>query len=300
MNLTTLQYFIDVYDLRSFSRAAEKNYVSQTAISIQMKALEEELNVMLFSRNQKPILPTEQGDFLYRHVIEIINMWNFTTEAIQEIANRPLRFTYSMHGGGILLSDLISKIDFDIFPKKFTFLPLKDSNSLEMIKNHRADLAIIEQHELRNLSKEFVVEKLFHMTYFLAVNHKHPLAVYSEVTLDNLDLQQLIILKTVHSQRNKNFIRLFDYLNSSDYDFSNNITAPDFQTMLLYVLENNGIAIIPSHVNTNIRSSNIKLIPLRNLSTESSMYLTGRKEHQDIIKNIVEIYHNYEDNLFRN
>ena len=295
MNLTTLQYFIDVYDLRSFSKAAEKNYVSQTAISIQMKALEEELNVTLFSRKQKPILPTEQANFLYQHVIEIINMMDFTTEALQEINNRPLRFTYSMHGGGVLLSDLISKIDFEIFPKKFTFLPLKDSHSLEMIKNHRADLAIIEQHELRNLSKEFVVEKLFHMTYFLAVNHKHPLAAYSEVTLDDLDLQQLIILKTFHSQRNKNFIKLFDYLNSSAFDFSNNITAPDFQTMLLYVLENIGVAIIPSHVNTNVRSNNIKLIPLRNLSTESSMYLVGREEHQNIIKSITKIYHSYED-----
>lgn len=56
MNIRNLEYFIKVVDLNSFTKAAEESYISQSAISQQIKALEEELGFSLMDRNKKDLL----------------------------------------------------------------------------------------------------------------------------------------------------------------------------------------------------------------------------------------------------
>ena len=53
MTLQQLKYFVSVANHLSFSRAAEENYVSQTAISQQIKLLEEDLGISLFDRTHR-------------------------------------------------------------------------------------------------------------------------------------------------------------------------------------------------------------------------------------------------------
>ncbi|WP_034629296.1 selenium metabolism-associated LysR family transcriptional regulator [Desulfotruncus alcoholivorax] len=65
MNFKQLEAFVRVTELQSFTRAAKKLYMSQPAISFQIKALEEDLKVTLFQRNEKKIILTEAGQLLY-------------------------------------------------------------------------------------------------------------------------------------------------------------------------------------------------------------------------------------------
>ena len=61
MTLVQLEYLLAVYRYKSFSKAAEKSYVTQPTLSMQIQNLEQELGLILFDRSKKPIQATDQG-----------------------------------------------------------------------------------------------------------------------------------------------------------------------------------------------------------------------------------------------
>lgn len=61
-----LKYFQSVVRLNSFSEAADGNYISQSAISQQIQALERELGFKLFERRNRSFTPTPAGEYFYR------------------------------------------------------------------------------------------------------------------------------------------------------------------------------------------------------------------------------------------
>lgn len=61
MELRQLRYFKEACELRNFSEAARVLHISQSTLSQQIKQLEEELDVLLFDRIGKRVVPTEAG-----------------------------------------------------------------------------------------------------------------------------------------------------------------------------------------------------------------------------------------------
>ena len=59
MTIIQLEYLLAVANCGSFSLAAEHCFVTQPSLSMQVKALEEELGVVLLDRSKKPVIPTE-------------------------------------------------------------------------------------------------------------------------------------------------------------------------------------------------------------------------------------------------
>ena len=54
--------FLAVAEYKNFTLAAEKSFVTQPTLSMQVQKLEEELNVQIFDRSKKPIKITEVGE----------------------------------------------------------------------------------------------------------------------------------------------------------------------------------------------------------------------------------------------
>lgn len=66
MELRQIRYFLEVVDQGSFTQAAEACFISQSAISLQVKALEEELGLPLLLRHGRSFSLTPAGDYFYR------------------------------------------------------------------------------------------------------------------------------------------------------------------------------------------------------------------------------------------
>ncbi len=62
MTLTQLQYTIAVAEEGNFTQAAEKCFVTQPTLSMQVQKLEDELGIKLFNRNTEPITLTTIGE----------------------------------------------------------------------------------------------------------------------------------------------------------------------------------------------------------------------------------------------
>ncbi len=73
MDLRQLETFIEVANLKSFSRAAEKLYITQPTATNHIQNLEKELETVLINRSGKNISLTEAGSLLYRYAVHIIN-----------------------------------------------------------------------------------------------------------------------------------------------------------------------------------------------------------------------------------
>ena len=73
MDLHQLRGFYEIARTRSFTRAADKLFLSQPAISLQIKALEDELGKALFDRKRREIRLTEAGEVLFKYVQQIFD-----------------------------------------------------------------------------------------------------------------------------------------------------------------------------------------------------------------------------------
>lgn len=76
MNLNQLEYFISVAESLNFTKAAEKNYISQTAISQQIHALEQAVGVPLFIRDKHHVELTPAGEVYLREAKAILERSN--------------------------------------------------------------------------------------------------------------------------------------------------------------------------------------------------------------------------------
>ena len=83
MDIRTLSYFVIIAEELNITKAAEKLCMSQPPLSSQMKALEEELDTVLFIRGKRHLQLTESGKLLYRHAKEILSLVNKTSEEIR-------------------------------------------------------------------------------------------------------------------------------------------------------------------------------------------------------------------------
>ncbi|MFB3892700.1 MAG: LysR family transcriptional regulator [Phycisphaerae bacterium] len=75
MNTDVLKTFCDLVDTGSFSKAAEANYISQSAVSQQLAKLEKELSTQLISRGAGLVAPTEAGRAFYQGAREILRRY---------------------------------------------------------------------------------------------------------------------------------------------------------------------------------------------------------------------------------
>src|SRR6185436_19244273 len=87
MQLESLKMFCDVVETGSFSRAAQLNHVTQSAVSQQIRALETRYDQRLLSRSARQVTPTPAGERLFRGCKEILSRFAEVEQEIREQAS---------------------------------------------------------------------------------------------------------------------------------------------------------------------------------------------------------------------
>ena len=132
MTIIQLEYLLAVANCGSFSLAAEHCFVTQPSLSMQVKALEEELGVVLLDRSKKPVIPTEAGEVVLEQARETIKAYNYIKEAVSELKGETagkLRLGVIPTIAPYLLHKFIPAFVRD-YPKKKDLTPTIDLSSL--------------------------------------------------------------------------------------------------------------------------------------------------------------------------
>jgi len=85
LSLYNLEIFKTIYECESVSAASEKLFVSQSAISHQLRLLEEHFGLRLFERRGRKMVPTKTGEMVYQYVSDILTKFNEMQVSIQDL-----------------------------------------------------------------------------------------------------------------------------------------------------------------------------------------------------------------------
>ncbi|MGX7418069.1 LysR family transcriptional regulator [Carnobacterium gallinarum] len=143
-----LTTFKAVYETKNFSTAAEQLFISQPAVSNQIKQLEEELNTPLFYRNgRKEIAPTKPAEVLYLRLLNLSDDWKETLSAMnnQEILSEKCTIIASNTFSSYYLPQLIVALTKKFPELTFTLEMHNSEEVVEKIKKHEADFGFIEK-----------------------------------------------------------------------------------------------------------------------------------------------------------
>lgn len=192
-----MQYFVSVVDCGSFTEAAEQNYISQSAISQQIQALEQELGVQLIVRENRKFHLTACGDHFYRHARELLREIETLKKETIQLGNGEelsLKIGYLNYYGGQELQQAIA--DFcSVHPEVSISTTNGTHEELrELLKNGDADIILMEQR--RVFSDAFVNFELLKCDCYIEISVRHPLSQQSRVTIEDLKGTSCILISS--------------------------------------------------------------------------------------------------------
>ena len=88
MNLQQIEYIVALDKYKSFSKAAEKCFITQATLSTMVKKLEEELDVVIFDRKTTPIITTDAGRMIISESLQLINHSNKIKQLSSELQGK--------------------------------------------------------------------------------------------------------------------------------------------------------------------------------------------------------------------
>lgn len=174
MLLSHSDYFIAICEEESISRAAEKLYVSQPALSKYLKNLETTLGVTLFDRSHQPLKLTHEGQIFYSFVQNYVNLENTLKKNIHQSlhsASGEVAIGMTSWRGQTVLPALLPKIR-----KKYPHLHLKIYEGTHeylatLFKNNKVDFCIFH---LPNQYEDVIYQKLVREKILLCVRSDDP------------------------------------------------------------------------------------------------------------------------------
>ncbi len=220
MNFHQLNTFITVYNLRSFTRAAEELGLSQPTISEQIKNLEEAIGFRLFDRLGRSVIPTKEADLLYPKVIEILEEVRGLKDYISEETRKVeglIKFGASTIPGTYILPVLAARFR-QLYPDVSFEIEVSDSEVItEKVKNHELLIgftgAIMDNEKID--SKPFYKDRLV-----IAGSSKL-------ITKDRITSQELLVMPFVLREKGSGTRRTMErFLESKGISISDlNIVA---------------------------------------------------------------------------
>lgn len=266
MNLRQLEYFVTVAETLSFTKTAEKFFISQTAITQQVKALEDQLDVVLLKRTKRHVELTVAGAVFLTEAKAILNQMAKAIEKTK-IAATGISGSLSL---GIIQGYENTKMP-DILRAFHSAYPnislsiYKDepSNLYSALLNQTMDVVINAKFNYSQLEKIHISYKVLEQHTLIAMlPPAHPLA-----SLDTIDLSDLKNEKFIFPAAGKDSFGYFE--STMDHfiraGFTPQIlqTADSFSTYVLLVAAGMGIAILPSYSIVSAKSlGNVVTIPL--------------------------------------
>jgi LysR family transcriptional regulator, hydrogen peroxide-inducible genes activator len=241
MNLRDLQYLVSVADLNHFGKAALACNVSQPTLSMQLKKLEETLDVTLFERTNKHVMITPIGTKIVQRARSVLQ----ETQAMRDIA----KTAQDAYGGDFKLGAFPTLAPYylplitDHISKKLPALKLwlveeKTEILLEKLHTGMLDAALIAlpitDHDLDHVT-------LFEDPFYLAVAHAHPLAKQDNIRIEHLAKERVLLLEDGHCLRHQ-ALEVCSLIGMSEHQ---DFRATSMETLRQMVASGVGITFIP-------------------------------------------------------
>lgn len=263
MTIKQLEYFVSVSDNLSFTKAAKQFYISQTAVSLQIRALEDELGVELFTRTNRKVELTTSGKSFLEDARAIIRR---TQDACARAKKAETDYNGQLHLGFVkgfektILSELLSEFHVQ-YPNVSLTLTRDNVNELYdglFLGDIDACINVLFDEMYCEEDMEYLLIKEYPLCAVIPFGH--PLSHLVSITREDLRDYPIVVLNKKESR--------YGEIHSVQEDFVATGQIPnvqcvsdDMETILLAVASGLGYALVPAFIADNL-SQREKVISL--------------------------------------
>lgn len=271
MTITQLHYVLAVAEHKNFTKAAQKVFVTQPTLSMQIQKLEEELEVTIFDRTKKPIQLTEVGQKIVQQARNIVN----ESDRIQDIVDQQKGFIGGIFRLGVIPTVMPTLLPMFIgsFMKKYPKVKLKIEELhteaiLEKLKEGHLDAAIAATP----LEVEGIKENVLYYEPFVPyIPNNEGASISEKIAVDDLDINKMLLLEDGHCFKD-GIINLCKA--SRDYEGDQlQLESGSFETLIKLANEGMGMTLLPYLHTLDLKESekkNLKMfkdpVPAREVS----------------------------------
>lgn len=192
--LKQLRAFCTIAKLGTLSRAAEALFLSQPAVSLQLRALEQELGARLIERRRRRVVLTREGEALYELAQPLVDGLEAIDEAFHArtrgLGHAALDIACGNATIQYLLPDMVAA-----FRERHPDIPLNLRNvtgtdGLALLRSDQVDFAV---GSMLDVPHDLSYEPLYHFDPMLIAPLGHPLARKAEISLEDISPYGLIL-----------------------------------------------------------------------------------------------------------
>ncbi|AXO79907.1 LysR family transcriptional regulator [Olleya aquimaris] len=243
MTITQLSYVLAVAEHQNFTKAAQKCFVTQPTLSMQIQKLEDQLDILIFDRSKKPIELTEVGKKIVTQARNIVN----ESYRIQDIVDQEKGFIGGEFKLGIIptIMPTLLPMFLNNFVKKYPKVKLKieeltTEEIIARINDGHLDAAIAATP----LENETIKERVLYFEPFVAyVPNNHRLRDNKKLNITDLDIDDMLLLEDGHCFREGVINLCKAFKNHTDDKFQ--LESGSIETLIKLSNEGLGMTLLP-------------------------------------------------------
>jgi LysR family transcriptional regulator, hydrogen peroxide-inducible genes activator len=277
MTLTQLEYMVAVDTYRHFVLAAEKCFVTQPTLSMQLQKLEEELGVKIFDRTKQPVIPTEIGARIIAQARVVLRESGMIKQLIndeKDVMTGELRIGIIPTLAPYLLPTLFKQVRAKYPQLELVIRETITEEIIHELKNNRLDCGLVVTPLKDPSIREDV---LFYEELFVYLSRKNALYDKKYVLADDIDPDQLWLLEEGHCFRSQ-VLNLCELRKSGDLHFK--YATGNIETLKRMVDKSNGLTILPELAVMEFNKTQMKLVKrLKDPSPAREVSLVTHRDH---------------------
>lgn len=286
-----LNTLLKVYEMGSYTRAAEKLSLTQPAVSKHIRQLERELGVSIFDRTGPKLRLTPEGKLIVRYAERVIALSDGLRRALAD-RNRAvdrLRVGVTHTSESSIVAEVLARYTEENVNTRITLRTDALASLYEMLKSYQIDIAIVEGDVSDPAIRTI---RLDTDDLAVAVSNEHPLASRPSVTIDELRRERLI-LRLPSSGTRTLFDANLESRGMSPDDFNVILEVDNIATIKDLVRRNYGVSVLArSACMDELRKGKIRMLPIEDLTMVRQINLLYHHtfEHAEVLQDIVRIY----------
>lgn len=246
MTITQLKYVLAVAQHQNFTKAAEKVFVTQPTLSMQIQKLEDELDVQIFDRTKKPIELTETGKKIVQQAHNIVN----ESDRIQDIVDQEKGFIGGDFKIGVIPTVMPTLLPMFLmnfvnrYPKvKLRIEEMTTENIVDSLMEGSIDAAIAATP----LENEMIKERVLYYEPFVCYDPKNASKSNVKMKVEEIDTDELLLLEDGHCFKDSilNLCRSSRDTNAERFT----LESGSFETLIKLSDEGLGMTLLP-YLNT--------------------------------------------------
>lgn len=267
MKLENIRECVDLADTLSFTKTAERFFMTQSLLSKHIAAIEKELGVELFLRDRRSVEITQAGRVFVKNARQILEIADNMMTQLGELANQSqdnLSVGFLAGASRLFLADAYVLFREKHPEVKVTFKTLKIQEMVDALEDGSIDLAI--GLSLFDLKQSFRTKTIFRNKYCVVVSPGHPFANRETISLEDLKGRKLYALKdNIYPQESRLVQR---FLDEQGNDLNLLLELNDIEELPLVLSDDESVGLSMEHIDSYFGDL-VRLIPLEGKAPEA-------------------------------